>query len=164
MTQTRFRNFTLRVYLNQLARREPVPGGGSAAALASALGVGLISMVANYSISKKKSPAENRRARDILQASEEIRGRLLELTEQDARAYLNVVRSWKKDARAQRAATLQARAVPSEVCRLSARAVDLTPWLVRNGNKHLLSDIEVALELLQAGFSSAEVMIKTNSL
>ena len=65
MTQTRFRNFTLRVYLNQLARREPVPGGGSAAALASALGVGLISMVANYSISKKKiAGREQARQRD----------------------------------------------------------------------------------------------------
>lgn len=40
-----FKEKTLQEYLDQLSRREPVPGGGSAAALTGAMAVGLILML-----------------------------------------------------------------------------------------------------------------------
>jgi len=38
------------------------------------------------------------------------------------------------------------------------QALDLTPFLVAKGNPYLLSDVEVAVELLEAGFMSSIVM------
>ena len=158
-----FKDYTLKEYLDQLSRREPVPGGGSAAALSSALGAGLISMAANYSLGKHGSKKIDARLQKILTESEQIRRRLLELVDSDARAYLNVVRSWKLDDKARKVASRQARQIPLQVCRLSYKAVSLTPILIQYGNCHLLSDVKVAIELLFAGFNSANVMVKINS-
>src|ERR1700684_649054 len=86
-----FKDKTLQEYLDQLSRREPVPGGGSAAALTAAMGGGLISMVTNYSIGRtSNSKTVEKRLSQILVKSEPIRLRLLELTSLDSEAYLQV--------------------------------------------------------------------------
>lgn len=151
-------------YLDQLSRREPVPGGGSAAALTAALAVGLISMVANYSLGRKtNTKAQEFRFTKILSKSESIRQRLLELTSLDSEAYLKVSAARSVDTKAQKQAAKQALAVPREVCKLCHQAVLLTPSLADKGNPHLLSDVEVALELLMAAYNGARIMVRINS-
>ena len=159
-----FKNKTLQEYLDQLSRREPVPGGGSAAALCAAMGVGLISMVTNYSIGRKSNTkaVESRLAR-ILTHSESMRLRLLELTSLDSEAYLKVCTARALDKKAQAQAAREARAVPQEICKLCYQALQLTPYLAQNGNPYLLSDVEVALELLLSAFNGARVMVRINS-
>jgi formiminotetrahydrofolate cyclodeaminase len=159
-----FKDKTLQEYLGQLSRREPVPGGGSAAALTAAMGVGLISMVANYSIGRKSNTkAVEKRLAQILEHSEPMRQRLLELTSLDSEAYLKVSAARSLDKKAQARAAKEAKAVPSEVCQLCYKAVQLTPYLAQKGNPYLLSDIEVALELLMSAFNGARIMVRVNS-
>lgn len=159
-----FRDKTLQEYLDQLSRREPVPGGGSAAALTAALGVGLISMVTNYSIGRKSNTkAVDRRLAKILEKSEPIRLRLLELTSLDSEAYLKVSAARALDKKAQQQAAKEAKAVPQEVCKLCYKALQLTPYLAEKGNPYLLSDVEVALELLMSAFNGARIMVRINS-
>lgn len=157
-----FKNHTLKEYLDRLSAREPVPGGGSAAALSSALGAGLIVMVIQYSIGKGKPKAVEKKLSQSLKKISGIREKLLELVDGDAQAYLGVVAARQMDAKAQKKAARQAGQVPRKICQLSYNAVDLTPYVVEHGNPHLLSDIEVALELLLAGYHSALVMIRVN--
>jgi methenyltetrahydrofolate cyclohydrolase len=154
----KFKNHTLEQYLNILAAREPVPGGGSAAALAAALGAGLISMVTQYSLGKGSSPNVERRLEKILCASEQLRAKFLELVDLDAQAYLEVVRTRKGLEREKQTALRKAAAVPREIGKLCSQAIDLTPYLVLKGNKYLLSDVEVALELFFAAYKSAMTM------
>lgn len=159
-----FKDRTLQEYLDQLSRREPVPGGGSAAALTAAMAVGLISMVTNYSIGRKfNTNAVDKRLSRILTTSEPIRQRLLELTSLDSEAYLKVSAARVLDKKAQARAAREARAVPQEVRKLCFKAVQLTPYLAKKGNPYLLSDVEVALELLMSAFNSAGVMVRINS-
>ena len=159
-----FKDKTLQEYLDQLSRREPVPGGGSAAALAAAMGVGLISMVTNYSIGRKtNSKAIDKRFNQILAKSESMRFRLLALASLDSEAYLKVSAARTLDKKAQRLAAKEAKAVPQEVCKLCFKALQLTPYLVQKGNPYLLSDVEVALELLLSAFNGARVMVRINS-
>ena len=158
-----FRKHTLQAYLDQLSLKEPVPGGGSAAALTATLGAALISMVANYSMGRKNNTkATEARLAKILQSSEFCRKRLLELTTLDSIAYLNIVASRKADLRTRKQTARQAARVGQEVCRLCYKAVGLMPFLVEKGNPYLLSDLEVAIELLMAGFNSSMVMVKIN--
>lgn len=158
----KFKDHTLEEYLNRLSAREPVPGGGSAAALSSALGAGLIAMVTRYSLGKGKPLAVETKLQKIVERSDAIRQSLLELVDLDAEAYLGVVAARKLDAKAQKAASKKAAQVPKLICQLSYEAVELTPFVVENGNPFLMSDIEVALELLLAGYHSALVMVKAN--
>ncbi len=157
-----FKDHTLKEYLDQLAARQPVPGGGSAAALSSALGAGLIAMVTQYSLGKGKSKAIESRLTKILAKSQQIRVRLLDLVDEDAQAYLGVVAARKQDKKAQKSAARIAARVPKEICTLSYQAVELTPFIVEHGNPYLMSDVEVALELLLAGYHGAIVMVKAN--
>lgn len=158
----KFKDHTLQEYLDRLAAREPVPGGGSAAALSSALGAGLIAMVTQYSLGKGKSAAVEARFRKILSKVNEARERLLALADEDAEAYLGVVAARKLDKKAQKVAAKKAAQVPREICRLSYQIVERTPFVVEHGNPYLMSDVEVALELLLAGYHSALVMVKIN--
>jgi formiminotetrahydrofolate cyclodeaminase len=162
--KVQFSNKTLNEYLNQLSSKEPVPGGGSAAAVTAALGAGLVAMVANYSIGRKdNTTALNKKFESTLKKSAVIRRRLLELASLDSEAYLQLRDSWTKDKKSQKMASKAARAVPLEICKLCYKALDLTPLLVAQGNPHLLSDVEVAVELLTAGFNGALVMVRVNS-
>jgi len=162
--KVQFSNKTLTEYLNQLASKESVPGGGSAAGLTAALGAGLISMVANYSIGRKaNTAADNKKFNAILAKSEVYRRRLLELASLDSEAYLQLCQARNLDAKAQKAASKAARAVPMEICQLCYKTLDLAPYLVMKGNPYLLSDVEVAVELLSAGFNGALVMVRVNS-
>ena len=159
-----FKDKTLREYLNQLSACSPVPGGGSAAALTAALGVSLISMAANYSIGRKSNTLTvEKRLAKILTDSELIRLRLLELTSLDSEAYLSVCAARSLDKKAQRQAARAARGVPQEICKLCYKAIQLTPYLAQKGSPYLLSDIEVAIELLFAAFNAARTMVRANS-
>ena len=82
------------------------------------------------------------------------------MVDEDAQAYLGVVAARKLDAKAQKDAARKAAKVPKEICTLSYQAVELTPLIVEHGNPYLMSDVEVALELLLAGYHSAIVMVK----
>ena len=159
-----FKDKTLQEYLDQLSRREPVPGGGSAAALTAAMAVSLISMVTNYSIGRKSNTkAVEKRLARILAQSEPIRLRLLELTSLDSEAYLKVSAARLLDKKSQAQAARDARAVSQEICKLCFKAVQLTPYLAEKGNPYLLSDVEVALELLVSAFNGARIMVRINS-
>lgn len=159
-----FSNKTLSTYLNQLSSKESVPGGGSASGLTAALGAGLVSMATHYSIGRKtNTPATDKKLKAILKESESIRKRLLELASLDSQAYLELCSARSLDKKLQKQASQKARAVPLEICKLCYKALSLTPFLVSHGNPYLTSDVQVAAELLEAGFNGAMVMVRINS-
>jgi len=158
----KFKNHTLEEYLSVLSRKTPVPGGGSAAALTAATGAALVSMVANYSTGKGRPKRVENKILNILKQSEQIRKRLLVLIDLDAQAYLNVVKTRGATAQVKKRASREAAKVPGEVSRLCYKAIQLTPYLVTEGNKHLLSDIAVAIELFQAAYNAACINVEIN--
>ena len=157
-----YKNQSIRAFLDDLSARTPVPGGGAAAALTAGLGAALISMVAQYSLKKGRPKAVEQKIKAILTKSEKIRKRLLDLVDRDAQAYLNVVRARSLSAARKKAALKGARTVPLEVEKLCYEAVNLSPYLVREGNRYLVSDIRVAVELLLAAFYAAKINVEIN--
>ena len=157
-----FRNYSLSEYSRVLSLKVPAPGGGSAAAATAALGAALLSMVANYSIGNTSSRADEQKIKASLKASEQLRKHFLTLVDLDARAYLNFVKTRGAAPAKRIAARRKAAAVPLEVCKLCYKAVQLSPTLVSYGNKYLVSDVKVALELLLAAFNAARVNVEIN--
>ena len=158
----KYKNHTLQEYLSCLSAHAPVPGGGSAAALAGAIGVSLISMAARYSQKGDKKKPANVKIKRIIENSEKIRKRLIDLVDLDSQAYLGVVKARNAPKEVRKKASKKARAVPAEVCHLCYKAVQLTPFLVQKGNPNLVSDVEVAVELLLAAFNSAMINVEIN--
>ena len=158
----KFKNYTLKEYLDQLAKKEPVPGGGSVAALTGALATSLVSMVANYSLKNQSADAQ-KKIKNILSVSKKLRRRLLELVDLDAEAYLGWVKAKKGTPKQKLIAAKKARAVPTEIARLCYQSIEQVPYLVKHGNKYLMSDLEVAVEILTASFLSAIAIANSNS-
>ncbi|MFA4983797.1 MAG: cyclodeaminase/cyclohydrolase family protein [Candidatus Omnitrophota bacterium] len=144
-----YRSATLMEYLDALAARASVPGGGSAAALDAAMGVALISMVINFTIGKPRYARYEKELKKALEKSEKLREEFLQLVDLDAAAYKS--RSLR-----------DALDVPFMVCRLCLEGAKLLPGLVKNSNPNLISDVAVAAAFLESAFSAAYFNVRIN--
>ena len=72
---------SLTKFLEKLATKEPVPGGGGASALAGAIGVALGNMVGSLTVGKKKYAAVEAEIIELNAKAEEVRLALCALIE-----------------------------------------------------------------------------------
>lgn len=162
----------LKKYLDDLAAKLPAPGGGSAAALAAATGISLISMVANFTIGKEKYKAVEEEIKEILSSSEELRQKLISLVGEDVAAYRKLSQAFNlpkkspedkhKRTQAVQQGLKEALATPLEVCKCCHQAIELCPAIAEKGNLNLISDVGVAAALLTSAFQSALLNVEIN--
>ena len=159
---------TLDGWIDELAAASPVPGGGSAAALAGALAGALVAMVARLTIGRKAYAAAEPRAREILADAETLRGELRRLVDDDAASYSRVSDAYKipKDDPSRGgtidAALLGAAETPLDVARRAARLLALSREIGAIGNKNAHSDALVAEGLARAALDGALENVRTN--
>lgn len=164
-----FTNLTCGAFAESLAAREPVPGGGGAAAYVGALGAALASMVSNYTIGKKRYAAVEADVRHVLARATRIRAELVALVDADARAYALVARAHKlpKDdpdrPRAVEAALHEAALPPYRMMVSCARAVALHEELAEKGSRMLAADVACGAVLCRAAMEAASVNVFANT-
>ena len=157
--------------MEALAATEPVPGGGSAAALAGAAAVSVLLMVAGL-------PAKTGAAGDAAALAaaaarlRPLRDALIALIDRDAAAYREVVAAFvlprgsdaEKAARsaAIQAATRTATETPLDTMRAVAQALRDAVTVVRHGRSSARADAGVAVELLLAVVRGAGLNIDAN--
>lgn len=78
---------SLNDFLCDLSSKDPTPGGGSASALAGAIGASLMAMVANLTIGKKKYKDEEPLMKEVLDEVEKLKAKLIKLIQEDAAAF-----------------------------------------------------------------------------
>jgi formiminotetrahydrofolate cyclodeaminase len=171
MTQ-RLVDLTLRAFSDELASDAPVPGGGSAAAYAGAMGAALAAMVAR--IAAKKSEDES--LRDYIGEVDNLRADFVRLVDDDSAAYARVAEAMKlpratddeKKVRSERvqAALLAASRVPLEIAKTSRRLLDACERGLPKAPSAAVSDVGVAAMLSDAALRGAamNVMINLSSL
>ncbi|MEA2636249.1 MAG: methenyltetrahydrofolate cyclohydrolase [Chloroflexota bacterium] len=154
---TAVRDQTLGDYLQALASTAAVPGGGSAAALAAAMGAALVSMVAKLSAKKSKTVEDREALTRLVPELDRLAARLLELSQEDIDAYRVVIEARKSGAMAEALARAyeQAAEVPLETATVTSRAIALLPEVSRRAWEMTASDLAVGSELLQTGLSGA---------
>lgn len=163
---------TLADLLDAFASNEPVPGGGSAAALAGAVGASLLIMVAGLPTTRTGTPEE---AADLAEASSRlrpIRDTLASLIQQDSDAYSAVLQAMRLPKRtttekqhrgaAIEAAMRQATEAPLETMRCCQQALRGAVVVAANGNRNAATDTAAGVELLVAGSRSAGLNVDVN--
>lgn len=162
----------VQTFLDELAGKSSTPGGGSAAAVMGATGAALISMVCNFTVGRKGYEEVEPAMRELLDASEDLRGRLTAMIHRDVEAFDRVMAAYgmPRDTDSQKAArstaiqeALKVAAdVPLECARLCAAVIRLAAPTARDGNRNVISDAGVAVLAVEAALRSAALNVYVN--
>jgi methenyltetrahydrofolate cyclohydrolase len=160
-----------RRFLDALASAEPTPGGGSASAVAGAIAAGLVSMVARLTLGPRYAAVRGD-IEAILASSEELRGRLTSLAEQDMAAYTSFCRAQRlprsdEVQRRQRTESMQeglraCTTTPLQIAAACREVLQLCPALVSMGNPSAITDVGVACALAEASLRGAGLQVEAN--
>lgn len=163
-------------FVNVLASKSAVPGGGGAAALVGAIGMALGSMVCNLTIGKKKYAEYEESVNEILVKAREIEKKLLSMIDKDAKNFLPLSKAYglpnsteeekKIKEEIMENALKVACEVPIDIVRVCFDAIKLHEDLVDKGSKLAISDVGVGVQCLRAAILSGKlnVVININSI
>ena len=160
---------TCQGFLDALASKAPVPGGGGASALVGALGTALGTMVGNYTVGKKKYADVEEDVKSLMARAEDIRARLLVLVDADAEAFEPLSKAYAipKDDPNREAVMEQclrdAAATPMEILRLSCQAIDLHREMLEKGSVMMLSDVGTGVIFCQSALYGAALNVRVNT-
>lgn len=159
-------------FINQLASKAPVPGGGGAAALVSSLGAALGSMVGNLTAGKEKYADVEEDIQILLKKSEALIMRLNQLVEKDAavfeplaKAYGMPIETAEERAEKERVlqeALIQATRVPLAVAECSLEGIRLLDQYARKGSRLAVSDAGVGAVFCKAAIQGSKLNVMIN--
>ena len=155
-----------------LGAKVSMPGGGAASALVGALGAALCEMAANFTVGNKRYYDVEPEMKSIVDRAEKLRVRMLELADEDAKAFPELSAAWRlpKDYPNRKEiftrATLNVCKAPLEMVKCCCEAIDLLAVVMEKGNVMLISDVGCGVSLCEAAMSSSamNVYINTGSL
>jgi formiminotetrahydrofolate cyclodeaminase len=143
-----------RELIERLATSAPIPGGGSAAALAGAMAAALVQMVVELTTGRPAAADHETELAELRNEAAGLRAELLALTDSDAAAYdaVIVARRMPRETEAERGArdaavaeaTRAATLAPLETARAASRVLDLARRVAPIGNRNAISDVGVA--------------------
>ena len=163
---------SVRDLLAAFASSDPTPGGGSASAIASAIGASLLAMVSGLPKTRTGSDDDRAALAAAAAALTGVQQQLTEAVDLDTAAYDQVVAAYKmpkatpaeqesRKAGIQRALR-SATDVPLGVMRLSSMALEQARAVAAHGHRAAASDVGVAIALAGAGFHGARLNVEIN--
>jgi formiminotetrahydrofolate cyclodeaminase len=172
MDSVKFSEMALADLIDAFSSTDAVPGGGSAAAMAGAVGVSLLLMVARLPKTKTGAPEETA---DLAEASSRLhplRDSLLDLVDRDSDAYRQVLAAFRlpKGSEAEKTtrneaidrATRIAIEAPLDTMRACQQTLRGAVVVASNSSRRTTSDVGVAVELLLAALRGARLNVEIN--
>lgn len=167
-----YREWSLGEFLERAGSGDPTPGGGSAAAVAGALGAAMAAMVAELTVGRDRYRDVEPEVRALLKEAGGLRRELETLAVEDAAAFARLLEAYRmarntdqeRENRrmAVQAALSRAADVPLEVARAGLETLRLAERLASVGNDQALSDAGVAAYLAAASVRSAVMNVLIN--
>ena len=148
-------DLTVKEFLNKVAGSDPVPGGGSVAALNGAIAASLAAMVAGLTEGKKGYEEHLELMQRIRELALQSQTSFITDIDKDSEAYTQVFACYKmpkatdeeKKLRSEaiQEATKYAALVPMQVARNGFELMEIIADVVRLGNKNAITDACVAM-------------------
>lgn len=163
-------------YVNQVASKEPAPGGGSVSALVGSLGAALTSMVGNLTIGRKAYDKLDDSQKTIidnnLKIVQDSITTLNEIVDEDTTSFNKLMAAFKmpksteeeisKRSQAIEEATKGALEVPLNCARECLKVLKLQKPFIQYGNPNAVTDIGVGALLAYSGLEGALFNVKIN--
>ncbi|MDP2891969.1 MAG: cyclodeaminase/cyclohydrolase family protein [Bacillota bacterium] len=163
----------LKEFCTELASSAPVPGGGGASALGGALAAALASMVAELTAKSQKCEAVHGDMRRLIGEAGTLRGKLLALIGEDARAFAPLAAAYKlprdtdEEKAARRAvlesALLDAVKPPLAIMQCAREVLVLLNEAKEKGTRMALSDVGVGALFAAAALRGAALNVFINT-
>ena len=167
-----FADMTVRGFLDELASLSPAPGGGTASAVAGAMGVGLAAMVAGLTDTSQMSAEDASRVDEISHRWKELIWALLGCADDDTAAFNEVMKAFKlpkttdEDKRARREAIQLALkgavSAPRRTLQQAAEGMQMAAFMAESGNDNAASDAGVGALLLDTAMGGAIFNMQIN--
>lgn len=163
-------------FIEVLAGKAAIPGGGGAAALGGAIGMALANMVGSLTVGKKKYAEVEDEVKQLLEKGYKIIADLERLVDKDAEVFepLSIAYGLPKDTpelAKKRDETLEscckvACSVPMDIMRATYEGIKLTARMAQIGSMLAISDAACGVVFLKAGLiaGSMNVIININSI
>lgn len=158
--------------LDKVAGSDPVPGGGSVAALNGAVASALTAMVAGLTIGKKGYEEHEELMKHISRLSIRQQELFVEYIDRDSEAYDHVFGCFKlpkstDEEKAARSAAIQeatrfAALVPMQVARNACELMEIIADVARLGNQNAITDACVAMMAARSAVLGALLNVRIN--
>ncbi|MDE7058972.1 MAG: cyclodeaminase/cyclohydrolase family protein [Lachnospiraceae bacterium] len=163
-------------FVDVLASKAPVPGGGGASALVGAIGMALGNMVGSLTVGKKKYADVEADIIALKEKATALQGEFLRLVEEDAKAFEPLSKAYgmpraTEEEKAEKARVMaivlkEACAVPMEIMEKCCEAIDVIEEFAAKGSALAISDAGVGVVFCKAALlgASLNVFINTKSM
>ena len=158
----------VRSFVDRVASAEPVPGGGSVAALSGALGAALGQMAIRISKDKKDHQQHASRYSNALDQLSRHTSTLLALIDADSEAFSRVIEAYKLPKNSEgrddaiQEALRQATEIPSRTGNSAAEALKVLEELRSIIHANVASDFQVGLQMLRSSVRGAIANMRVN--
>ena len=159
-------------FLEELASKAPIPGGGGAAAFGGAIGMALSNMVGNLTVGKKKYADVEDEVKDLIEKGNKVIEELKILVDKDAEVFEPLSKAYglPKDTPEQakiKEETLEkcskdACSVPMEIMRKSYEGIKIHQRMGQIGTMIAISDVGCGVVFLKAALISGSLNVMIN--
>ena len=159
-------------FIEVLASKAPVPGGGGAAAMGGAIGMALSNMVGNLTVGKKKYADVEDEVKKLLEEGSAIIEDLKGLVDRDAEVFEPLSKAYglPKDTPEQAAnkekvmeeCSIEACSVPLEIMRKSYAGIKIHERMGQIGSRLAISDVGCGVVFLKAALISGQLNVMIN--
>ncbi|MDD2201292.1 MAG: cyclodeaminase/cyclohydrolase family protein [Firmicutes bacterium] len=167
-----FRDMTVECFLEELASKSPAPGGGSASAIAAAMGAGLVSMVVALTETSEMPEDDSARIKQTGLRAEALRAELLRCADEDTAAFNAVMAAYRMPRKTDEEKRTRREAIqtglkgaanaPMKTLELAMEGLHLAAYMAQKGNKNAVSDAGVGAQLFNAAACGAIFNIEIN--